>query len=63
MNVTYRYLSLAAIADYFDNKAIELRARVGKRVKDTERYKTEAAVYESVAYMLRNTELSNDELD
>lgn len=62
MNVTYRYSSLAAIADYYDNKASEERLKAMRptdkiRLRDRLAATERAVVYESVAYMLRNTEI------
>jgi hypothetical protein len=61
MTVTYHYTSLAALADYYDNKAREERAkstRENAKLKDKTAAIERAAVYESVAYTLRNTVIS-----
>lgn len=63
MTVTYRFTDLNALADYFDAKAVDERAKAQRptsRLKDKHAATERAGVNESVAYMLRNTVLGKD---
>ena len=56
MTVTYHFSSLAALADYLDNKARDLRASSVASTNQRKREKQiEASTLENIAYTLRNT--------
>lgn len=60
MNVRYVFSSLNSIADYFAAKAADERAKISrgqKRLRDTLAASERAAVFESVADLLRNTDI------
>lgn len=58
MTVTYIYSSLAAMADYYDNKALEDReaAKTAKPARKRD-LSVRAMTYESFAHVLRNTKI------
>lgn len=63
MHVTYRFGSLASLADYFEKQASDYRAREHDpnpryRKQDRILARGQASALESVAHMLRNTEIT-----
>lgn len=54
MKVTYKFSSLASLADYLDNKAQDLRAIKSKRLRDAHQRMGEAFAHEQIAHLLRH---------
>lgn len=60
MAVTYKFASLASVADYFNAKAAELREqskRTSYTLKAREKMNSCAAAWEAAAHTIGNTEL------
>lgn len=61
MNTTWKFTDLNSIADYYENKGRDMRARAAdfsEKSPYRKMWREVAAELESVAYVLRHTELT-----
>ena len=66
MTITYQYKDLNSVADWYWNRAIELRNQItpnatGRQAKQNKEKQIEASCYEHVAWHLRSTVLVGDQ--